>query len=448
MSDKKKHIDKDEEFNKLVRQKLENHQLPVPDDIWAALEQKLAGKPHKSHPAAWYWLACGVAAAMALLLILHPVQHIPQSTPNVSSVYEKSANGEPEPAATVEEPASDSAVADYENNPQSTPAEPEKAAGLIPEKSNKKNLYADTQTDTYYPRSADENPIVAKKNNVSTDSDDSFSTTETASRPDEPEENREHAAKVQPSTNKVEKMEKLPDLNDYPIIPEPSRKPKKKQKILMAATFGTEGGMPSSSPMGSFHEMTKPTDRLLVSSDIAKKYAGILRANDYAEAQHYAPVSAGVTVEMPLTERLGVESGLVYTYLKSVYRDPGSVEKNGSLQLHYLGIPLNMRVKASKKPKWNLYVSAGGMVEKGLRSYYHQEVGDRLLTRQTDVKSNIDGLQWSLSGAVGLDYKLSKDFSLFIEPKLIYYLENNQPESARTEQPLNVGLNGGLRIEL
>ena len=48
-----------------------------------------------------------------------------------------------------------------------------------------------------------------------------------------------------------------------------------------------------------------------------------------------------------------------------MYRNPGSVDKNGTLQLHYLGVPLNVRVKAIKQPNWNLYTTAGTMVEKG-----------------------------------------------------------------------------------
>ncbi len=450
MSDKNQHINKDDHFSQLVKQKLENHQLPAPDDIWAGIEQKLAEKPQQRRLSPWYWLAGGVAAAaVALMLLLRPVNDIPQVAPTVSSTYEQSHDAGPEPSVTVEEPASDSAVTDNEINPQSTPAAPKKAVGLTPRKSNNKNLYADTHIDNSSSHITDEkNKILSGTSNTS-GVDVSSTTRETTPLQEKPAENTEHAEQVQSTTNKVEKIDKLPDLNDYPVIPEHSTKPKKKQKLLLAAAFGT-GGNISSSQMEPPQEMMKAPGRQLVSSDITKSYSGILNSNDYSKAQHYAPVSVGITVEKPLTERLGIESGLVYTYLKSIYRDPGSVEKNGSLQLHYLGIPLNARVKALKKPKWNLYASAGVMVEKGLRAFYRQEVENNTtgISRQNDIKSNIEGLQWSLNGALGADYKLTKDLSLFIEPKLIYYLENNQPESARTEQPLNIGVNGGLRIEL
>lgn len=452
MSDKNQLINnKDDHFSRLVKQKLENHQIPVSDDMWAGIEQKLAEKPKQRRLTPWYWLAGGVAAAVALLLLLGPVNDIPQATPSISSTYEQSNDAGPEPSVTEEEPASDSAVTDYENNPQSIPAEPEKAAGLISRKSNKKTLHANNDIDTYHPRSADEKKQGLSEAGNTSGSYNSSGSTETVSPPDKSAENTEYAAKTQTATNKTEKIDKLPDLNDYPVIPEQPRKARKKQKMLLAAAFGTGGNISSSSAAFDNEppqKMLKAPGRQLVNSEVAKSYSGILDAGDYSKAQHHAPISAGVMVEMPLTERLGVESGLVYTYLKSVYKDPGSVEKNGSLQLHYLGIPLNMRIKALKKPKWNVYVAAGTMVEKGLRSYYYQEVENSLLNKQTEVKSNIDGLQWSLNGAVGVDYKLNKDLSLFVEPKLTYYMENNQPESARTEQPLNLGINGGLRIEL
>lgn len=447
MTDKNINIDKDEVFSKLIKDKLENHPMPVPDDIWAGIEQQLTEEPKKRRPALWYWLTGGVAAAIALMLLLRPLNDIPQTSPSVSSTYEKSNDVGPKPDVIVEEPASDSAVADYENNHKPTPAEPEKAAGSFPEKTNKKPLHADNHSNTNHLRIADGEVKIPSQGENSIAENVKIDSESIEINRDKSAETVAEPAKDQSTTDKIEKIDKLPDLNDYPVIPEHTKRPKKKQKMLLAAAFGT-GGNTSSSKIDAPPTMMRAPGRQLVSSEVTKNYSGILNANDYSNSQHFAPISAGVTVEKPLTDRLGIESGLVYTYLKSVLNNPGNVDYNGTLELHYLGIPLNARFKALKKPKWNLYVSAGGMVEKGLRSFYQQEVENPSMSRETVVKSNIDGLQWSLNGALGADYRLNKDLSLFIEPKLIYYLENNQPKSARTEQPLTIGFNGGLRIEL
>ena len=61
-----KNIKEKDEFSKLVKQKLENHQLPVSDDIWAGIEQKMsAPAPQKRRIVPWYWFAGAAAAAPA-----------------------------------------------------------------------------------------------------------------------------------------------------------------------------------------------------------------------------------------------------------------------------------------------------------------------------------------------------------------------------------------------
>ncbi|MBP1664644.1 MAG: outer membrane protein beta-barrel domain, partial [Bacteroidetes bacterium] len=79
---------------------------------------------------------------------------------------------------------------------------------------------------------------------------------------------------------------------------------------------------------------------------------------------------------------------------------------------------------------------------------YKQDIDYTWSATQTKVYSRIEGLQWSLNTGLGVNYKIQKDLSLFFEPKMTFYLDNNQPMSARTENPLVIGLNGGLRIEL
>ena len=62
-AENRKNMEKMDDFSKLVKQKLENHQLPVTDDIWAGIEQKMAvPAPQKRRIAPWYWIA-GAAAA-------------------------------------------------------------------------------------------------------------------------------------------------------------------------------------------------------------------------------------------------------------------------------------------------------------------------------------------------------------------------------------------------
>lgn len=445
-----KNMKEKDEFSKLVKQKLENHQLPVSDDIWAGIEQKMsAPAPQKRRIVPWYWFAG--AAAAALVLFIWPIQNITNPTQKIAVKTELSkTERQPKPIVSTEEPASNSVDADFQHNPQSIPAAKSNAAGLFSKKPKNPTLHADNHLNTTISRTADkeERPTAdAIGDSQETENNTAESSTEIQIKP---AENENYSVKVQSKTNRIEKIDRLPDLNDYPEIPDQPKRTKIKRPMFIAGTFGTSGNATRTGmrQQDFAPQMNSAPPRQLVSKKVSDSYAGILTADDYSNAEHQSPLSVGVALEKPLTYRVSLESGLVYTYLKSIYRNPGSVDKNGTLQLHYIGIPLNVRVKAVKQSSWNLYATAGTMVEKGLRSFYNQAVDNMSVKSNTNVKSNIDGVQWSVSGGVGFDYKLSKDLSLFVEPKLVYYLENNQPMSARTEQPLNLGVNGGLRIEL
>jgi len=86
------------------------------------------------------------------------------------------------------------------------------------------------------------------------------------------------------------------------------------------------------------------------------------------------------------------------------------------------------------------------MLEKGIRSAYvqNQYGGSQIIT--TTAITNIQGVQWSVNGAVGATYKLSNDLGIFFEPKTSYYFKDKQPISARTKYPVVIGVTAGVRF--
>ena len=82
------------------------------------------------------------------------------------------------------------------------------------------------------------------------------------------------------------------------------------------------------------------------------------------------------------------------------------------------------------------------MLEKGISANYTLIAP----ASQTNKRESIAGLQWSLNGQLGGSFHLSKRFSLYIEPGVRYFFpDTRQPESVRTEQPLNFTLGFGIR---
>lgn len=444
MSDNSKHIDEKDIFSRIVKEKLENHELPLDESIWKGIEQKTAPPPKRIIPPVWYWISGSVAAAVALLLLIKPFSNS-EFTPSETIVHQ----------TEIYQP---------DSTQQPTAHQQNFASANVPETISETSLLAENKTNALQKISAQakgskNTPLVPDENlkkEMAANLTENFSENQ-----DEKSTIRERAHEKQdtgkPETDQnmlqggenatIAEITSLPDLNDYPEIPAVTRKPERKRPLLLAAAVGSLGGftVPDKIIPQNNTYMASPH---LVKREIESNYATVLNANDYSEARHDPPISAGITLVKPLNKTFSVESGLVYTYLKSDYFRPGDPDFRGVLQLHYLGIPLNVRASLIDQPKWNLYISAGGMLEKGLRSNYEQEIKGETVTTNTDVNSGIEGVQWSLQGALGVDYQIQKDLSLFLEPKLIYYLRNNQPRSARTEQPLTIGLSGGLRIEL
>ncbi|OJU53814.1 MAG: hypothetical protein BGN96_09010 [Bacteroidales bacterium 45-6] len=149
------------------------------------------------------------------------------------------------------------------------------------------------------------------------------------------------------------------------------------------------------------------------------------------------PLSFGLTFRRNFSNKLGIETGIIYTYLRTKIHSSGS--SPATLDLHYLGVPLNLSYSLWKINQWEIYWSAGGMVEKGIRSRY--------TTHSSAKDESIRGLQWSVQTSPGISYMLKKPIGLYLEPKLSYYFDNNQPLSIRTEHPFVLGINVGLHYD-
>ena len=223
----------------------------------------------------------------------------------------------------------------------------------------------------------------------------------------------------------------------------------------MAAAFGLGG---YTKGVGLFED-TPPTNS--PNSDFAirssgNSYAAELSQNvisfnnmskdNFTNISHNPPFSFGMMARKNF-EKNGIETGLVYTHLASRF---DFWNYNVHQRLHYIGLPVNLLgyFENSKPDAWRVYLSAGFMVEKGLRAIYSQELRWVNQIQNTVVKSNINGLQWSLNGGLGVSRRLEKGFGVYFESRVGYSLDNNQPVSIRTEMPVYVGLSFGLNYEL
>lgn len=157
------------------------------------------------------------------------------------------------------------------------------------------------------------------------------------------------------------------------------------------------------------------------------------------------PVSVGLQIQLPLSNRVSAGTGVVYSMLFSHYDAISRNETRETQQtLHYLGFPLNLYYSFMDNSKIRLYGSGGMMVEKGLyASYKVMENG----VRKTNGEL-IDGLQWSVNAGIGAEFKANNHMGLYFDPSFAYFFDNSQPISIRTSQPLQFRFEIGLRFHL
>jgi len=420
MQDKINNIDQLDDFSKIIREKLENHQLSVDVNGWDSIEKRI--KPKRKIVPWWMWIPIGSVAFLVMLFTLR----------SFHETLTLSKNTEINSTRFIEK----NRVQTVDRNLFGKKAEHIKLT-------TQKAVNNKIRIQKTIPTSLTNNQIVVK------DSNNNNTLKETIFGDISENKNIAKATNDYWDSISAKRMNRnLPDnLPGNRIVEQKNdsvRKPKTQNGWLLAAAFGS-GSSGISSDIGSSDILTGKGDVNLVSA--ATNYTSILTPNDFNHIVHLPPVSFGFLVRKNLDKVWSLESGLVYTYMLSTFDNQGTQRRDAKLHLHYIGVPLNIVFRIWNNPIFEVYISGGGMVEKGLQSVYIQNeyYGNQIFT--TNAQTNIDGLQWSLNGAIGTTYKLQRNIGIYFEPKFSYFFDNNQPVSARTDKPIVVGLTAGLRFQ-
>ena len=160
------------------------------------------------------------------------------------------------------------------------------------------------------------------------------------------------------------------------------------------------------------------------------------------QSHHYQPIRYGFSLRYSLNERWAVETGLTYTLLTSDITTTDAEKTTLSKQrLNYIGIPLKVEYLLWSSRYFNAYISVGALVEKMVKG--------RLETIETgtDESVSIHPLQCSVNGAVGAEFNLSRQFSIYAEPGIGYYFDNGSSvPTFYQDKPASFNLNVGLRF--
>ena len=168
-----------------------------------------------------------------------------------------------------------------------------------------------------------------------------------------------------------------------------------------------------------------------------------LQLADYSQTKHhYHPMSFGLSVGYNLTPRLALTTGMVYTYASSDFTSSAAGDDIVETQrLHYIGVPLSVKYKVWGNSAIHTYAIAGCQAD--------FNVSAKMQTGDITTDANKDRTQWSVGGAVGIQYNIIPRMGIYAEPGVRYYIDNKSSvETIFKEKKLNFNLQLGVRVEL
>ena len=151
---------------------------------------------------------------------------------------------------------------------------------------------------------------------------------------------------------------------------------------------------------------------------------------------HTFPFKGGFSVGIPVSDRLRITTGLEY----SLYQTRVSFTKSGEKKqaAHYLGVPLRLDGSLASNRWLDVYVGGG--------------VSGDWCVGATHAGIDIprDGFSFSLLGAGGVQFKVTRHLGLYVEPEISWTFpsEKRVLETYRSAHPFLFSVATGLRINL
>lgn len=154
------------------------------------------------------------------------------------------------------------------------------------------------------------------------------------------------------------------------------------------------------------------------------------------------PFTVGLGVRLYATPRLSIGTGIDYSLLTRTFTGgyqgtPGTV----SHTIQYLGIPVRLYYDILTSDRIKFYTYGGGEVEFCVGNTYRL-FGSPDIVREYKVNSPL----FSVGLGLGVEFRLGRTVGLYLDPGVNYYFAGNQPRSIRTDKPLMLNFDAGLRF--
>ena len=402
-----------EKFDLLVRSMMQDAEEPVSPRVWEGVSAGLAAR--KRRPV-FLWFAAGIAAAAAVVLgVVLPGLHddnsnLPIINNNIVSL-ETSGPDDPTPDGDGKAGLADVKVLIADN-------------AVSPVRKKDIGLSRTTVRETGVAETADSGSLQVSGPEITAEEDRESFVSEAGRQP------------VRTAGTLSETEEDFAD----PFAQMEWEDARREQDIHVSVAFG--GSMESNGNPASpgIQVMRAPANQQLTHTVIQQTGA----TSSYA-----IPVSAGLNIRVATGGRWSVGTGLNWTMLQRSFN--GTFRENGedpvyseiNNTLHYIGIPLNAYYTLLQSNRIGLYAFAGGSVEKAVSNQFRATAAPGLFH-----KESVKGVQFSAAAGFGVQFQLVPHVGLYVDPSLRWYIPGNQPRSIRTQQPLMMDFEVGLRFDI
>ena len=149
------------------------------------------------------------------------------------------------------------------------------------------------------------------------------------------------------------------------------------------------------------------------------EYGGLTQlATEYSEITHHArPVSVGLTVSVPVSRRVAVTTGVVYTSASTDFiSSAAGIEVIEQQRLHYIGVPLGVKCNILNRGQLHAYITGSGQAD--------FNVAARLTAGGVTKSAKKDRPQLSVGAAAGVQYDVVHHLGIYAEPGVKYYIDN------------------------
>ncbi|MCD8202668.1 MAG: outer membrane beta-barrel protein [Prevotella sp.] len=167
--------------------------------------------------------------------------------------------------------------------------------------------------------------------------------------------------------------------------------------------------------------------------------------------KHRFPLKVGVSVRFKLTDRWGIETGMVYSYHSSDIMSGDEYSGYKTVRkLHYVGVPLNFNYDIWKNDYLNIYAKCGGMAEFCVSGHATTDyITGNTVTDTSEESVREKRPQWSVDLSPGIQYNFNNTIGVYAEPGIAYYFDNGSGmNTIYKDKKININLNIGLRLTI